>query len=370
MEEKKIKLAITHGDFNGIGYEVILKAMSEPYLSAICTPILYGSLKIASYYKKLFNIEGVNFNVINNASEALPKRLNFIDCVEEDYKVDLSKSTEEAGKAAYQALACAAEDLKTRQVDALLTAPINKNNIQSDQFEFPGHTEFLQNSEAARGQKALMILCRGNLRVALVTGHIPISEITSTLNELLIIDKLFLFHQSLRYDFAIQRPRIAVLSLNPHAGDGGLIGKEEEEIIIPAMQKCKEKGLLVFGPYPADGFFGSGNYDRFDGILAMYHDQGLAPFKSLSMDEGVNFTAGLPFVRTSPAHGTAYDIAGKGIASEDSFRQALYMAVDVCNNREHYRNMRRNPLKKQYYEKNAGSDDVNLMEVKEEENML
>ncbi len=370
MEEKKIKLAITHGDFNGIGYEVILKAMAEPYLSVICTPILYGSLKIASYYKKLYNIEGINFNVINNASEALPKRLNIIDCVGDDCKVEVSKSTSEAGKAAFQALSCAIEDLRTRQVDALLTAPINKNNIQSDTFEFPGHTEFLQNSAAAKGQKALMILCSGELRVALATGHIPVADIASTLTEQLIVDKLFLFNQSLRYDFAISRPRIAVLALNPHAGDGGVIGKEEDEIILPAMEKCKEKGLLVFGPYPADGFFGSGNYHKFDGILAMYHDQGLSPFKALSMDDGVNFTAGLPFVRTSPAHGTAYDIAGEGVASEDSFRQALYMAVDVCTNRERYRNMRRNPLRKQYYEKNSGSDDVNLMDVKDEEPLL
>lgn len=370
MEERKIRLAITHGDFNGIGYEVILKAMSEPYLSTICTPILYGSLKIASYYKKLFNIDGINFNVINSASEAQPRRLNIIDCVGDNYKVEVALSTSEAGEAAYKALACAIEDVRNRQVDALLTAPINKKNVQSENFEFPGHTEFLQNSEAARGQKALMILCSGELRVALVTGHIPVTEIAQTLTEQLIMDKLFLFNQSLRYDFAIQRPRIAVLSLNPHAGDDGLIGREEQEVIIPAMEKCNAKGLLVFGPYPADGFFGSGNYNKFDGVLAMYHDQGLAPFKALSMDNGVNFTAGLPFVRTSPAHGTAYDIAGKGIASEDSFRQALYMAVDVCNNREQYRFLRRNPLKKQYYEKNTGSDDVNLMDVKDDESVL
>ncbi|MDD4821077.1 MAG: 4-hydroxythreonine-4-phosphate dehydrogenase PdxA [Bacteroidales bacterium] len=360
MEERKARIAITHGDFNGIGYEVILKAMEEPHLQSICTPILYGSMKIASYYKKLLEIEGVTFNLINNPAEALPRRLNIIDCVPEDLKVEFSKSTPEAGKAAFKALERVMEDIRNRQIDALVTAPINKNNIQSKDFDFPGHTEYLQQSAAAKGQKALMILCSEGLRVALVTGHVPVSQISSSLTVEKILEKIQLFNQSLRYDYAIIRPRIAVLALNPHASDGGLIGDEERLMIIPALQAAKEKGLLVFGPYPADGFFGSGNYKKFDGVLAMYHDQGLAPFKALSMESGVNFTAGLPFVRTSPAHGTAYDIAGQGIASEDSFRQALYMAVDVVANREQYYQNHKNPLRKQYYDRGGGSDDLNL----------
>lgn len=246
----------------------------------------------------------------------------------------------------------------------LVTAPINKHTIQSDSFHFPGHTEYIE-QRVGEGQKALMILLKGDFRVALVTGHIPVSAISKMLTKELIQEKLSIFHRSLKQDFGIDSPRIAVFSLNPHAGDEGLIGREEQEIIIPAIKEMSAKGILCFGPYPADGFMGSGNYTHFDGILAMYHDQGLAPFKALAMDEGVNFTAGLPIVRTSPAHGTAYDIAGKGIASEDSFRQAIYVAIDVCRQRRTEHEISARPLRKQYYEKRDDSDKLKLDSVEE-----
>ena len=247
----------------------------------------------------------------------------------------------------------------------LVTAPINKHTIQSDTFHFPGHTEYIE-ERVGDGQKALMILLKGDFRVALVTGHVPVRDIAGMLTKELIMEKMEIFHQSLKKDFGIDNPRIAVFSLNPHAGDHGLLGTEEEEIIIPAMKEMIAKGVQCFGPYPADGFMGSGNYTHFDGILAMYHDQGLAPFKALAMDEGVNFTAGLPIVRTSPAHGTAYDIAGKGVASEDSFRQAVYVAMDVFRNRAWEKEISARPLRKQYYEKRDDSDKLKLDSIEEE----
>lgn len=247
----------------------------------------------------------------------------------------------------------------------LVTAPINKHTIQSDAFHFPGHTEYIE-ERVGEGQKALMILLKGDFRVALVTGHVPVRDIAGELTKELIMEKMEIFHRSLKKDFGIDNPRIAVFSLNPHAGDNGLLGTEEQEVIIPAMKEMIARGVQCFGPYPADGFMGSGNYTLFDGILAMYHDQGLAPFKALAMDEGVNFTAGLPIVRTSPAHGTAYDIAGKGIASEDSFRQAVYVAMDVFRNRAWEKEISARPLRKQYYEKRDDSDKLKLDSIEEE----
>ena len=280
-------------------------------------------------------------------------------------KVELSKPTPEAGKAALTALEKALADYRAGLFDVLVTAPINKHTIQSDTFHFPGHTEYIE-ERVGDGQKALMILLKGDFRVALVTGHVPVRDIPGMLTKELIMEKMEIFHQSLKKDFGIDNPRIAVFSLNPHAGDHGLLGTEEEEIIIPAMKEMIAKGVQCFGPYPADGFMGSGNYTHFDGILAMYHDQGLAPFKALAMDEGVNFTAGLPIVRTSPAHGTAYDIAGKGVASEDSFRQAVYVAMDVFRNRAWEKEISARPLRKQYYEKRDDSDKLKLDSIEEE----
>ncbi len=363
MEERKIRVGITHGDINGIGYEVILKAFSDPTMLELCTPVVYGSPKVAAYHRKAMDIQ-TNFSIINAASEIQDGRLNIMNCIDDELKVELTKPTPEAGQAALAALERAMGDYQEGLFDVLVTAPINKHTIQSDTFHFPGHTEYIE-QRVGEGQKALMILLKNDFRVALVTGHLPVSEIAHELSKELIQEKMAIFHRSLKYDFGIDSPRIAVFSLNPHAGDNGLLGKEEQNIIIPAIKEMTSKGIQCFGPYPADGFMGSGNYTHFDGILAMYHDQGLAPFKALAMDEGVNFTAGLPIVRTSPAHGTAYDIAGKGIASEDSFRQAVYVAIDVFRNRCMEREISARPLRKQYYEKRDDSDKLKLDSVED-----
>lgn len=355
---RKIKVGITHGDINGIGYEVILKAFSDPTMLELCTPIVYGSPKVAAYHRKAMDIQ-TNFCIIASATEAVDNRLSILNCTEDELKVELTKPTPEAGKAALDALERALADYREGLIDVLVTAPINKHTIQSENFKFPGHTEYIQ-ERVGDGQKALMILLKDDFRVALVTGHIPVKDITTTLTKNLIVEKATIFHQSLKQDFGIDNPRIAIFSLNPHAGDSGVIGTEEAEVIQPAIQELVSKRIQCFGPYPADGFMGSGNYEHFDGILAMYHDQGLAPFKAMAMDEGVNFTAGLPIVRTSPAHGTAYDIAGQGIAMENSFRQAIYTAIDVYRNRLIEEEIHARPLRRQYYDKRDDSDTLKL----------
>lgn len=365
MEDNyKIRVGITHGDINGVGYEVILKTFSDPTMLELCTPIIYGSPKVAAYHRKAMDIQ-TNFSIVNSADDAQPDKLSIVNCTEDELKVELSKPTPEAGKAALDALERALQDYREGMIDVLVTAPINKHTIQSETFAFPGHTEYIE-ERLGDGAKSLMILMKDDFRVALVTGHIPVSQIASTITKELIQEKLAIFNHSLKQDFAIGAPRIAVLSLNPHAGDEGLLGKEEEEIIIPALKEMAARGILCYGPYPADGFMGSGNFTHFDGVLAMYHDQGLAPFKALAMDEGVNYTAGLPVIRTSPAHGTAYDIAGKGLASEDSFRQAIYVAIDVFRNRLRDKEAHANPLRKQYYEKRDDSDKLKLDSVEED----
>ncbi|MCI7707410.1 MAG: 4-hydroxythreonine-4-phosphate dehydrogenase PdxA [Parabacteroides sp.] len=364
MEDKMIRVGITHGDINGIGYEVILKTFSDQRMTELCVPIIYGSSKVAAYHRKALDLPAVNINVVSRAEEAGLNRVNIINCVEDDIKVELTQSTPVAGRAAYKALEAAVADLKSGAIDVLVTAPINKHNIQNAQFHFPGHTEYLEQT-LGDGQKALMILMTNTLRVALVTGHIPVSQVPSQITVENIVTKLQVFNQSLKQDFTIIKPRIAVLALNPHAGDNGVIGNEEAEIIKPAMEEAERLGVMSFGPFPADGFFGSKMYEDFDGVLAMYHDQGLAPFKALAMEEGVNYTAGLPFVRTSPAHGTAYNIAGQNLASESSFRQAVYTALDVYRSRQSYREATAHPLRKQYFDK--GSDNVKLDLTKDEE---
>ena len=355
---RKIRVGITHGDINGIGYEVILKVFADGTMTELCTPIVYGSPKVAAYHRKVMDISA-NFSIINEANAAMDGRLNVLSCTDDELKVELTKATTEAGKAALDALERALQDYRDGLIDVLVTAPINKHTIQSENFHFPGHTEYIE-KEVGDGKKALMILMRGDFRMALVTGHIPVKDIATTLTKELIMEKIAIFHHSLKQDFCIDSPRIAVLSLNPHAGDNGVIGTEESEIIIPAIREMVGKGMQCFGPYPADGFMGSGNYCHFDGVLAMYHDQGLAPFKALAMDEGVNYTAGLPIVRTSPAHGTAYDIAGQGIAEEASFRQAVYTAIDVYRNRLFDKEIHARPLRRQYYEKRDDSDILKL----------
>ena len=364
MEERKIRVGITHGDINGIGYEIILKAFADSTMFDLCTPIIYGSPKVAAYHRKVMDIP-TNFSIINSASEVQDGRVNIINCLNEDIKVELTKPTAEAGTAALAALELSLKDYADNLFDVLVTAPINKYTIQSEAFHFPGHTEYIEEKVGAN-HKALMILLKNDFRVALVTGHIPVREIANVLTKELVEEKLRIFYQSLKTDFNIDNPRIAVFSLNPHAGDNGVIGEEEETIIVPAMKSAMEEGIQCFGPYSADGFMGTGKYHSFDGVLAMYHDQGLAPFKALAMDEGVNFTAGLPIVRTSPAHGTAYDIAGEGIASEESFRHAVYVALDVYRNRCIEQEIGANPLRKQYFEKRDDSDKLKLDTVDED----
>lgn len=355
MEEKKMIIGITHGDINGVGYEVILKMLLENHVFEFCTPVIYGSPKVASYYRKTLNIEHLGLTTINDVKDAVGRKAYIINCCSEDIKVELGHSTEMAGQAAFAALEAATRDLAASKIDAIVTAPINKSNIQSPQFAFPGHTEYFERTFINKG-KALMLLVSDVLRVAVVTGHIPISKVSSVITQELIMEKLRVLNQSLKEDFGIIRPRIAVLGLNPHSGDNGVIGTEEQEMIIPALQCCAEKGIVCVGPLSADGLYGSGAFRHYDAILAMYHDQGLAPFKTLAMENGVNFTAGLPVIRTSPAHGTAYEIAGQNIASESSFRHAMFLAYDVYQNRQSYREALANPLKKQKVEQ-SGHDE-------------
>lgn len=344
MEREKIVIGITQGDINGIGYEVILKTLSESRVLDAFVPVIYGSPKVAAFHRKQLDIQGINLNIINSVEELNPKRINIINCSDDEIKVELGRSTVEAGKAAFAALEQATEDLKKGALDAIVTAPINKKNIQSADFHFPGHTEYLE-EKFGTGTPSLMLLMNDVMRVAVVTGHIPVAEVSNALTKELITEKLLVFNKALKEDFMIVRPRIAVLGLNPHAGDEGVIGDEEQKIIIPALKEAEKQGVVCVGPYAADGFFGSGQFSKFDGILAMYHDQGLIPFKTISMDSGVNFTAGLSVIRTSPAHGTAYDLAGKNMASEDSFRQAIYTACDIYQNRMINKEITANPLK-------------------------
>lgn len=357
MEQTKIKIGITQGDVNGIGYEVILKTFENPAILELCTPIVYGSPKVMTYHRKALELE-TSFTIINTAADAVSGRLNVVNCNDDEVKVEMGKPSHESGKAAFEALEKAMAEYKEGMYDVLVTAPIHKQMIQSDKFPFPGHTEYIEQS-IGEG-KALMILANESLRVALVTGHVPVAKIAATITQELIQEKLAIFNTSLKSDFGIGAPRIAVLALNPHAGDGGVIGKEEETIITPAIKAMREQGILCYGPFPADGFMGSGAYSHFDGVLAMYHDQGLVPFKVLAMENGVNFTAGLPIIRTSPDHGTAFDIAGKNMASPDSFRQALYMAIDIYRNRKNDNEARSNPLRKLYFEKRDDSDKLKL----------
>jgi 4-hydroxythreonine-4-phosphate dehydrogenase len=364
-ENRKIKVGITHGDINGIGYEVILKALDDTRMVELCTPIIYGSAKIAAYYRKALELPAGQLHQIQTAADAKDGECNIINVIAEDTHLDPGQSTPTAGTAAFAALERAVDDLKRGSIDVLVTAPINKHNIQNDQFHFPGHTEYLEASLGDGTDKALMILCDEHLRVALVTTHLPIAKVAEAITKDSVLEKIKALDNSLKYDFAIPSPRIAVLSLNPHAGENGLLGAEEQQIIAPAITEAQSAGIEAYGPYAADGLFGSGNYRAFDGILAMYHDQGLAPFKTVAMEQGINFTAGLNRVRTSPDHGTGYDIVGQGTADETSMRHAIWQAIDIWRNRRRYRDIHRNPLRKQYFEK--GKDNVVLDLTKDEE---
>lgn len=353
----KIKVGITHGDINGVGYEIILKVLEDARILELCTPVVYGSAKIASAYRKSLQLENIPFVQVENGAEARHGANNIVNVVPEDLRADPGVASEVAGQAALAALEAAVDDLRAGNIDVLVTAPINKFNIQSETFKFPGHTEYLE-AAAGPGSKALMILCNDTLRIALVTTHMPLAKIPEAITKDEIVGKLEIFNRSLQRDFGIRSPRIAVFSLNPHAGENGLLGTEEQDIIIPAINEARERKIMAFGPYASDGFFGAGRFVKFDGILAMYHDQGLTPFKALAMDNGINFTAGLPFIRTSPDHGTAYDIAGSGEASPESLRSAIYAAIDIYRNRVADETAHRQPLRRLYHEK--GTDNVVL----------
>lgn len=342
MIDGKVVVGITQGDINGIGYEVIIKTLSDNRINDFCVPVVYGSPKVAAYHRKAINYENFNFNQIKDISEINAKRSNIINCIDDNVRVELGRATEAGGEGSIRSIEAAIADVKAGKVDVLLTSPINKKNVQSEKFHFPGHTEYLASSFDTK--EVLMLLVSDIMRVGVVTGHIPISEVPKSITKELILKKLALLNQSMMQDFGIRKPRIAVLGLNPHAGDDGVIGNEEQDIIIPAIKQANDEGITAIGPYPADGFFGSENFSKFDAILAMYHDQGLAPFKSLAFDTGVNYTAGLPVVRTSPAHGTAFEIAGQGKASDSSFRNALFLAIDIYRNRKVYAEISKNPL--------------------------
>lgn len=338
---QKLRIAITHGDTNGIGYELIFKAFSRPELTELCTPVIFGSEKVASYYRKALDID-VHWHRIERLEDAMADRLNLIDVVgDEEVKIEPGHPSPEAGRMARLALEAAAAAANTGSVDAIVTCPINKADIQSTKFTFPGQTEFFQE---ACGGKALMILMNATLRVALVTTHLPVADVAAQITEEHVETRIRQLHAVLKRDFCLTAPRIAVLGLNPHNGDGGLLGREEIDTIAPLVRRLNAESIPCFGPYSADGFFGAGAFRHFDAVLAMYHDQGLAPFKALSMDDGVNFTAGLDIVRTSPDHGTAYDLAGKGTASEQSFVQSIYAALDICRNRRNYDEANAHPL--------------------------
>lgn len=338
----KIKIGITHGDINGISYEVIIKTLSDQRILDFCIPIIYGSPKVLAYYRKAMNANQPNPQLINSIKDVNQRKIYIINCITDTVKVEMGKSTEEAGLYSYQALEKAVQDLKFGELDALITAPINKKNIQTEEFNFPGHTEFL--AKEFNAEDHLMLLMNDSMKIGVVTGHIPLSEVSKTISTDLILNKLRVLNNCLKQDFGVRKPKIAVLSLNPHAGDDGLIGNEEKDIIIPAIEAARKDDIMAIGPFPSDGFFGALEFKKFDAVLAMYHDQGLTPFKVLAFEDGVNYTAGLPIIRTSPAHGTAYELAGKGEASEVSFRQALYQAIDIYKNRKNEIDLIKNQL--------------------------
>jgi 4-hydroxythreonine-4-phosphate dehydrogenase len=337
----KIIVGISIGDLNGIGVEVILKTFEDKRMLDFCTPVLFGATKAISFHKKALGIE-TPVHGITSIDQINHNKINVLNIWKEEVKIELGTVTKEAGNFAFKSLEAAVQHLKENKIDVLVTAPINKENIQSEFFKTPGHTEYLE--ENLEGN-SLMILMTDELRIGLITGHIPISKVAETITPELIKSKVETMHASLKQDFGINKPKIAVLSLNPHCGDKGIIGKEDDDIIKPTITEIADSGKLVFGPYAADGFFGSETYKQFDGVLATYHDQGLAPFKALSFGKGVNFTAGLSHVRTSPDHGTGYEIAGKNVANASSFTEALFTAIQVYKSRKEYKELTENPLK-------------------------
>lgn len=344
MNENKLPvIGISQGDINGIGLEVIIKTFNDPVMLEICTPVLFSSGRTVSYHRKTLAAENFNYNVVHSPEAVINRKFNLINCYTEEATIELGKLTASGGLYAIKSLQAAREALSKNKIDALVTAPIHKHNVQSQSFPYIGHTQYLE-EQFGKG-KALMMLVSGEMSVALVTVHIPISSVSATITTELILNKIITLNTSLKQDFSITKPRIAVLGLNPHAGDLGTIGNEEEKTIAPAIKTAIQESILAYGPFPADGFFGGMTFKKFDAVLAMYHDQGLIPFKFLAFENGVNFTAGLPIIRTSPDHGTAFDIAGKNKADENSFRYAVYMACDLIRRRRIYREASANPLK-------------------------
>ncbi|MDX5324671.1 MAG: 4-hydroxythreonine-4-phosphate dehydrogenase PdxA [Bacteroidota bacterium] len=335
-------IGISCGDLNGIGMEVILKTLDDPVLMDLCTPVVFASSKVVSYHKKALGAYDVNFHIIDRSSDVYRGKPNLVNCWKDMVNLNFGQVDDEVGSYSLRSIDEALKAWKQKEIDVLVTAPINKNNIHIEGRTFTGHTGYLGEET---GGEPLMILFSENMRVGLVTEHLPLSEVAGKISSERILSKLRAMNHSLKMDFSIRKPRIAVLGLNPHAGEDGLLGNEEKEIIQPAIEKAMEEGMMVYGPYAADGFFGQSTYEKFDAVLAMYHDQGLAPFKALNMSQGVNFTAGLPLVRTSPDHGTGYDIAGKGEADENSFRQAIYAAIDIWRRRMENLELTSNPLK-------------------------
>lgn len=351
-----VKVGISIGDINGVGPEVIIKALRDTRILQDCMPIIYGSTKVFAYYKKLLNDQEFNYQSCKTAEEAQNRKINVVNVWSDEVEIQLGLATEISGSRSFRALEQATQDLAAGKIDVLVTAPISKEAMAKADFRFPGHTEYL--ADLSGVEDALMVMVSGNLRVALVTTHIALKDVSLALNKEKILKKIRSFDASLRKDFGIVRPKIAVFGLNPHAGENGKMGSEEQEIITPAVNAARNEDILAFGPYPADGFFGSASRTNYDGILAMYHDQGLTAFKALAFDDGVNFTAGLPIVRTSPDHGTAYDIAGQNKASENSFRQAVYAAVDIYRSRKFVRDIGANPLQSTPREKKKAGEEV------------
>ena len=358
---KKLVVGITQGDGNGIGYEVIIKALADERMLDICTPVIYGSSKVFGFYRKqLHNIEQINTNVITSAKDVHQKRVNIVNCLPDNVFVEPGQPTPESAKSAMTALKCAVDDIRNGYIDVLVTAPINKRAMVSEGFGYTGHTEYLEHEFGV--EEGLMIMVCDQLKVAVVTGHIPLKEVPQRLSSELILKKLRIMKASLQRDFGIIAPKIAVLGLNPHCGDGGLLGDEEQSIILPAVKAANEEGILAFGPYSPDGFFGLGNYSRFDATLAMYHDQGLSPFKALAFELGVNYTAGLPVVRTSPDHGTAYDMAGRDMADPRSMMSSIYTAIDIYNNRVAYDELQAGKMEVRQPEQNVRQDKGRIIE--------
>jgi len=330
-KDRKPTIGITIGDVNGIGPEVIIKSLRDNRVLRYITPVVYGSTKTLAYYRKALKADDFNYSQVKEPAKLNPKKVNVVNCWEEMVEINTGEVTKEAGNAAFLSLKQATEDLKKGFLDAVVTAPINKHNIQSEDFSFPGHTEYFTKNFDSK--ESLMFLVSEDLRVGVVTGHIPLKEVSNAIGKEKLITKLEIMEKSLRTDFGKSKPRIAVLGLNPHAGENGLLGSEDDAIIRPVIEELKNKGKLIYGPFPADGFFGKGDYKKFDGVMAMYHDQGLIPFKTMAFQTGINYTAGLPIIRTSPDHGTAYSLAGKNEANEESMRNAIFLAYDIFKNR-------------------------------------